>query len=207
MLSRRGLGKSPRSLQSGKSAQARALFEAGGTLPRVCRRLQAGWETEKYIVDEFASLFGTAPLANITTWQIEKWKAEQGKELHLATVNRRLTVIKHMFRKAVDWGLAKTNPATGVKRFTVVSERTRFLTAEEVQNLLTKCEADITSPWFLPLVTLALNTGMRQGELLNLKWEGVNFERGVISVMQTKTMRRKTIAINEATREALNWAE
>ena len=46
---------------------------------------------------------------------------------------------------------------------------------------------------------------MRQGELLNLKWEDVNFERGVISVMQTKTMRRKTIAINEATREALNW--
>jgi integrase len=96
-------------------------------------------------------------------------KAEKGKELDLATVNRRLTVIKHMFRKAVDWGLIKTNPATGVKRFTVVSERTRFLTGEEVQNLLSKCEADITSPWLLPLVTLALNTGMRQGELLNLK--------------------------------------
>jgi integrase len=62
-----------------------------------------------------------------------------------------------------------------------------------------------TSPWLLPLVTLALNTGSRQGELLNLKWEDVNFERGVISVMQTKTLRRKSIAINEATREALNW--
>jgi integrase len=46
---------------------------------------------------------------------------------------------------------------------------------------------------------------MRQCELLNLKWGGVNFERGVISVMQTKTMRRKTIAMNEASREALNW--
>ena len=164
-----------------------------------------GWETEKYIVDEFANLFGTAPLANITTWQIEKWKAERGKELHLATVNRRLTVIKHMFRKAVDWGLIKTNPATGVKRFTVLSERTRFLTGEDVQNLQTKCEADITSPWLLPLVTLALNTGMRQGEILNLKWKDVNFERGLISVLQTKTMRWKTIAMNEATREALIW--
>jgi hypothetical protein len=38
-----------------------------------------GWETEKYIVDEFASLFGTTPLANITTWQIEKWKRRRGR--------------------------------------------------------------------------------------------------------------------------------
>ena len=60
-------------------------------------------------------------------------ETEKGKELNPVTVNRRLTVIKHMFRKTVDWGLVKANPATGVKRFTVVSERTRFLTGNEVQ--------------------------------------------------------------------------
>ena len=73
------------------------------------------------------TLFGDTPLAQITTWQIEKWKAEQGKTLNLATVNRRLTVIKHMFKKAVEWDLTKANPATAVKRFTITSERTRFL--------------------------------------------------------------------------------
>jgi hypothetical protein len=55
-----------------------------------------GWETEKYIVEEFAELFGDTPLAQITTWQIEKWKAEEGKRLNPVTVNRRLTVIKHI---------------------------------------------------------------------------------------------------------------
>ena len=87
-----------------------------------------GWETEKYIVEEFALLFGDTPLAQITTWQTEKWKAEAGKRLNPVTVNRRLTVIKHMFKKAVEWDLLKSNPATSVKRFTVTSERTRFLT-------------------------------------------------------------------------------
>ena len=67
------------------------------------------------------------PLAQITTWQIEKWKAEEGKRLNPVTINRRLTVIKHMFKKAVEWDLLKSNPATSVKRFTVTSERTRFL--------------------------------------------------------------------------------
>ena len=166
-----------------------------------------GWETEKYIVEEFASLFGDTPLAQITTWQIEKWKAEGGKRLNPVTVNRRLTVIKHMLKQAVEWDLVKSNPATSVKRFTVNSERTRFLTQHEIQTLLETCEKQITSPWLLPLVTLALNTGMRQGELLRLKWENVDLERGSITIIQSKTLRRKTIAINEPAREALNWLQ
>ena len=99
------------------------------------------------------------PLAQITTWQIEKWKAEEGKRLNPVTVNRRLTVIKHMFKKAVEWDLLKTNPAISVKRFSVTSERTRFLSYDEIKRLLAECEKQMTSPWLLPLVTLALNTG------------------------------------------------
>jgi integrase len=42
------------------------------------------------------------------------------------------------------------------------------LTQDEIKALLSECEKQVTSPWLLPLVTLALNTGMRQGELLKL---------------------------------------
>jgi len=76
-----------------------------------------------------------------------------------------------MFKKAVEWDLLKSNAATSVKRFSVTSERTRFLTQDEIKRLLEECEKQVTSPWLLPLVTLALNTGMRQGHLLKLKWE------------------------------------
>ena len=54
-------------------------------------------------------------------------------------------------------------------------------------------------------MTLALNTGMRQGELLKLKWENIDLERGSITIIQGKTLRRKTIAINEPARGALEW--
>jgi len=166
-----------------------------------------GWETEKYIVEEFASLFGDTPLAQITTWQIEKWKAEEAKRLNPVTVNRRLTVIKHMFKKSVEWDLAKSNPATLVKRFPVTSERTRFLTHDEIRSLLEECEKQVTSPWLLALVILALNTGMRQGDLLRLKWENVDSERGLITFIQRKTLRRVTVTINEMARQALNWLQ
>ena len=118
-----------------------------------------GWETEKYIVEGFGSLFGDTPLAQITTWQIEKWKAEAGKRLNPVTVNRLLTVIKYMFKKALEWDLVKSNPATSVKRFAVTSERTRLLTEYEIHVLLEKCENQGTSPWLLPLVA-----GLKHGD-------------------------------------------
>jgi len=170
-------------------------------------RYKRGWQEEKYIVEEFAKLFGETPLAQITTWQIEKWKGGHGKTLNLATVNRRLTVIKHMFKKATEWDLTKNNPAAAVKRFTITSERTRFLSRDEIQRLLQECEKQVTSPWLLPLATLALNTGMRQGEQLSMKWENVSLERGSITIIQSKTLRPKTIAINDEAREALNWLQ
>lgn len=119
----------------------------------------------KYIVEEFATLFGDTPLAQITTWQIEKWKSDKAKTVQQARVNRCLYGHEAMFKKALDWGLTKSNPATGVKRFTVTSERIRFLTGDQVQTLVETCKADVTSPWLHPLVVLALNTGMRQGQL------------------------------------------
>jgi hypothetical protein len=60
-------------------------------------------------------LFGDTPLAPITIWQIEKWKSDKAKTVQQATANRGLPVIKHIFKKALDWGLTKSNPATGAK--------------------------------------------------------------------------------------------
>lgn len=144
-------------------------------------------------------------MSQITTWQIEKWKAERRRNVKPGTVNRQLSVIKHMFRKAVDWGLTTSNPATGVKRFSVNDQRTRFLTEDEIPRLLEVCEEHITSPWLLPLVTLTLHTGLRQGELLRLRWEDVDLERGLVTVNQSKNHRLKTVAINEPARGALEW--
>lgn len=69
-----------------------------------------GWYEEKYIVREFADLFGDTSLAQITIWQIEKWKSDKAKTIQQQTVNRSLTVIKHMFKKAVEWGMTNQTP-------------------------------------------------------------------------------------------------
>ena len=63
------------------------------------------------------------------------------------------------------------------------NEVDRWLTSGEEERLMAA-----SSP-----IVLALNTGMRQGEILNLQWQDVDFSRGTLVVMKSKNGTRRTI--------------
>ncbi len=56
-----------------------------------------------------------------------------------------------------------------------------------------------------PLVALALNTGARQGELLQLRYEDVDLDRALIYFGRTKNRKLKTVPLNRTAREAVEW--
>ena len=76
-----------------------------------------------------------------------------------STVNRELTILKHMFKMGVTWGLMTANPAASVSPFPTQEGRIRYLSEDEIPTLLDACEKQATSPWLYPLVVLALNLG------------------------------------------------
>ena len=55
----------------------------------------------------------------------------------------------------------------------------------------------------LPLVVLAIGTGMRRGDLFNLTWDKVDFQRGVIYVPNSRTGRDYSVPMNEDVRSTL----
>jgi len=165
------------------------------------------YNKQKYFLAALGKHFGDTPLSQITSWQIEKWKADLRKTLKPNSVNRHITIIKHMFKKGIEWGMVKTNPTIGVKRFPEPESKTRFLTEDELERLLLACKEQKRQPWLLPLVTLGVHTGMRRGELLGLRWNNVNLDRGLITLQQSKTLKIKAIPINEAAMEALMWLD
>jgi integrase len=136
--------------------------------------------------------FGKRILHEITTWQIEKWKSKRKEEVKAATLNRELALFKHMYSKAIEWGRCKENPSKKVKLLKGEVKRVRFLTPGETQKLLSNCVKHLRS-----IVIVALNTGMRKGELLGLQWSNVNLEKGIISILDTKNHERKDIPMNE----------
>ena len=91
-----------------------------------------------------------------------------------ATVNRYLATLSHMFTMAVkEWRLAATNPVRDITKKKEGRGRVRFLSDSERNALLAAC-ARSDWPALLTLVLLAISTGARRGELINLQWDDVD---------------------------------
>ena len=142
--------------------------------------------------------FETKNIQKITTWQIEKYKVKRKEEVKPGSVNCELALLKHIYTKAIEWGRCKENPAKRIKLLKGVGKRLRFLMPDEIQTLLSNCPDPIK-----PIVTVALHTGARKGELRNLKWDEVDFNLGIISLIDTKNGERRDIPMNETVKAIL----
>ncbi len=146
--------------------------------------------------------FEKKSIHEITTWDIEKWKMKRKETLKPGSVNRELALVKHLFSKAVEWKKLKESPAKAIKRMKGETNRLRFLMPEETNILLSNCEGLL---WGLlePLVTLALHTGARKGELQNLKWTEIDFKLENITLLDTKNGERRDIRMDQTVRSTL----
>lgn len=142
--------------------------------------------------------FGNKPLSDITSLDIEKYRAFRKEQVAIASVNRELALLKCMFNKAIEWELTDRNPLKTIKLFKESNCRTRYLTKEEIEKLLGN-----SSPKLRAIIIVALNTGMRKGEIQNLKWSDVNFADGYITLEHTKNGEKRFSPMNSAVREAL----
>ncbi len=119
-----------------------------------------------------------------------------------STVNREMTVLKHMLARAVSWEYLGTNRVAGLKPLREPSGRTRFLSLEEIERLLAACE-DSISPCLRSFVVVALNTGMRRNEILELTRRSVDWVNRVATLADTKNGEARYVYLNDAALEAL----
>ena len=102
---------------------------------------------------------------------------------------------------AIDNGIVETNPCRKVRKLRENNERKRYLTQDEEGRLMAALTAG--SAHLRPLILMAINTGMRRGELLSLAWRNVDFQRSVIHVTNTKTGRDRDVPMNSEVRSIL----
>ncbi|MGA2466853.1 MAG: tyrosine-type recombinase/integrase [Thermodesulfobacteriota bacterium] len=156
-----------------------------------------------YTMRIFDKEFGRKKIQDITTRQIERYKAKRKEKWKAATVNRELALLKHIFSKAVEWKILGENPANRTVKFLKGAvNRVRFLMPDEFQKLLSNCD-----DFLKPIVIVAVHTGLRRGELLNLMWNHVSFDQRIITILDTKNSERKDIPMDETVRITLQGLE
>jgi integrase len=102
-----------------------------------------------------------------------------------ATINRYRSVLSSMFRYAIGRGYLTTNPVTKIPAKSLNNKIVRFLSDKERNDLLGACKQSAWAPLYR-LVLLAMCTGIRKSELVNLKWSDLDFNRSVAMLQTTK---------------------
>jgi len=141
--------------------------------------------SKRHFVNAVSNYFMGKRLFQITPLDIEQFKKQRketpvrgGRIRSDVSVNRELEVLRHMLNKAIEWGMLDENPFTRFKEspfFEERNDRVRFLEKDEIKILL-----DVSPPYLADVIKGAIFTGLRKGDLLNLKWPDVNLERGLL---------------------------
>jgi integrase len=166
-----------------------------------CER-QRSFRSKKGFILQLVGVFGNIPLRQFTIRLIEQFQSDRlSKGNKPATVNRLIATLKHCLHKGYQWEMLSEETlkrVRGVKLLPENNRRLRYLSREECQALIDACKG-VTKA----IVITALNTGMRKGEILNLRWEQVDFRHGFILLDKTKNGERREIPVNQTLRETL----
>ncbi len=143
--------------------------------PRLAPKTYQGYEL--YIRKHVGPVLGSRRIQDVTTLDIDRLYAALGKTVSQRTVERVHEMLHAAFKRARKQRLIQFNPCEDAEAPRATSPETRPIKAEEVPALL---DAARGSP-IEDLITLALHTGARRGELLALRWEDVDLGAGLIT--------------------------
>lgn len=147
----------------------------------------------------FGTMFEVKMLADITPGMVEDYVSRRLGEVSLATANKNLRTMKASLNRAVRRRWLAKNPATEVKQVREPERELRVLSPEEVGKLLSAC----WSNRWKALVSLAVTTGMRLGEMLSLRWCDVDLDTATVRVCNrpghlTKSRRNRALGLSPA---------
>ncbi|AWN44436.1 integrase [Methylobacterium durans] len=143
-------------------------------------------------------------LALLSTADLATYRDERLKAVAPATVIRELNTISHAIDTARrEWGIhLAVNPCKLVRRPSPPRGRTRRLEGGEEQLLLAAADKGRVR-YLRPLIILAIETGMRRGELLSLRWQHIDLDTRVAHLPMTKNGTSRDVPLSARAVETL----
>ena len=150
-------------------------------------RFLAEGEVRPHHIDRLKNLlpfFADIPVVRLSKGLTSDFRIRRHKNKTVsdATINRDLSVLRHILYWGVDQLLIPANPLTRLRLARERRVRRPVLTVQEEVKLLTAAPEHLKR-----MIVAALDTGMRRGEILHQLWEHVDLQRKILSVTRSKT--------------------
>lgn len=144
--------------------------------------------------------FGDLTLAKINPKLISGYKTKRIDEgASPRTVNYELAAMSHAFNLAIkEWEWCKDNPVSKVSREKINNFIERWVTDEEEEALL-----KVSRKWLQELIIFAINTGLRQNEMLSLQWPQIDLFRKTMTILEQKNEGKDILPLNKKAMEVL----
>lgn len=135
-------------------------------------------------------------LDKITGEVLAQYRDSRLKEVSANTVRLELAFLSVVFEQCrKEWGLAVSNPVRQIRMPKPGKPRQRRLEAGEEEALLAACKAS-RAYYLHSFVVLAIETGMRSGELLAMRWEHINLNNRTVFLPDTKNGSPRTVPLS-----------
>jgi len=155
-----------------------------------------GAEAEKYRINNIIRQFNSAlPITAVRSDHFARYRDKRLLQVSGSSVHRELSLLRHCFEVARrEWGLPiKQNPVADVTMPETARARTRRATDAELELLRSHC----THQMLWQIITIAIETGMRRGEIINVHWDHIDWELMTLHIPTTKNGHPRTIPLTE----------
>jgi len=167
--------------------------------------LQKSSDVTIYVLNKLIARFPHQCLMDMTTALLRAYKEERLKVVSGDTVRKELLLIKRFFEYAMnEWQiyLPKGNPLNSITLPKKGKSRDRRLEDGEYDQLL--AEANSYGGAISKIIDIAIETGMRRGEIIKLKWSKYDSEKRIITVEDTKNGDDRAIPLSTKANEIIN---
>lgn len=174
--------------------------------------LKKGYAQEKYRIEQICrSFLGDKVAREVTSVDIATYRDQRLEEINPrtkrllapSTVRLEMSLLSNFFDIGrIEWGICDANPVANVRKPRCPPGRDRRLTPREERLILRYCHGHTNSNLY-SIVVIALETAMRQGEILNLHWEHLNLKTRIAHLPETKNGTKRDVPLSVKARDAL----
>ena len=171
-----------------------------------------GYGQEKYRIEQLCrSSLGDKTTRTVTSVDIATYRDARlseinprtKKTLSTSTVRLEMSLLSNFFDIGrIEWGICDANPVANVRKPKAPPGRDRRLTAREDRLILRYAHQHVNTDLY-SIVVLALETAMRQGEILKLTWEHINLKSRIAHLPDTKNGTKRDVPLSIKARDAL----